>query len=407
MTAFAASIDDTLHRELPAAAEGCQQAYGRIVLACQNTITAIALAITGDRHASEDIAQEAFVRAWQQLAQLRNPSSFMPWLRQITRNLARDWLRSQRGRPLSGEAAEMAISMAADPTPGSLDRLARLEEEIAAEDIISALPEDSREVLLLYYREGQRSQQVAELLGLSDAAVRKRLSRARAQVREGMLLRFGEFARSSAPSAAFAVGVVSMLMIAAPGTAGAAVLMLGTGLGVGGGKLGLGGASASAGTALGSLTAAAAQVQALASHVNLTDIVSAIIFGTLGSYLGGRYLMSFAETAQERTRVRRFIHLNTFTALVVCLSVLVLSVLPVPMWVTVVTLAVGMTVITWQCLVPLQQIMRPLVARDSARKGRTGNNWIYESVYGRTGIIFSCVAVSAVVAYALAHRGAL
>jgi len=161
---IAASIDDTLDHELPAAAAGCQHAYGRIVQACQNTITAIALAITGDRAASEDIAQEAFVRGWQQLHQLRSPSSFLPWLRQITRNLARDWLRAQRGRPMSGEAAELAISMAADPAPDSLDRLARLEEEVAAEDIISSLPADSREVLLLYYREGQRSQQVAALL---------------------------------------------------------------------------------------------------------------------------------------------------------------------------------------------------------------------------------------------------
>lgn len=88
MTTFAASIDDTLHRELPAASGGCQHAYGRIVLACQNTVTAIALAITGDRQASEDIAQEAFVKGWQQLHQLRSASSFLPWLRQITRNLA-------------------------------------------------------------------------------------------------------------------------------------------------------------------------------------------------------------------------------------------------------------------------------------------------------------------------------
>ncbi|WP_251278192.1 RNA polymerase sigma factor, partial [Enterobacter hormaechei] len=87
------------------------------------------------------------------------------------------------------------------PSPGAADRLQRVEEEIAAEDIISTLPADSREVLLLYYREGQRSQQVADLLGLSDAAVRKRLSRARTLVRDGLLQRFGEFARSSAPSA--------------------------------------------------------------------------------------------------------------------------------------------------------------------------------------------------------------
>ncbi|MBW8312415.1 MAG: hypothetical protein K0M64_10335 [Rhizobium sp.] len=44
-------------------------------------------------------------------------------------------------------------------------------------DVLDSLPEESREVLLLYYREGQSSRQVASLLGLQDAAVRKRLSR--------------------------------------------------------------------------------------------------------------------------------------------------------------------------------------------------------------------------------------
>ena len=127
MTTFAASIDQTLERELPAAASGCQHAYGRIVLASQNTVTAIALAITRDRQASEDIAQEAFVKGWQQLHQLRSATSFLPWLRQITRNLARDWLRAQRGRPLTGEAAEVAMGMAADPAPGAADRLQRVE----------------------------------------------------------------------------------------------------------------------------------------------------------------------------------------------------------------------------------------------------------------------------------------
>lgn len=405
MTTFAASIDDTLHRELPAASGGCQHAYGRIVLACQNTVTAIALAITGDRQASEDIAQEAFVKGWQQLHQLRSASSFLPWLRQITRNLARDWLRSQRGRPLSGEAAEVALTMAADPAPGAADRLQRLEEEIAAEDIISTLPADSREVLLLYYREGQHSQQVADLLGLSDAAVRKRLSRARAQVREGLLQRFGEFARSSAPSAAFATTVVSMVMIAAPGTASAAIL-LGTGVGIGGSKLGLGGVSAAGGTAMGTLTATLGQLHVLPAE-SWGAIAGGVIGGAIGSYLGARFLMSYTETESERTQVRRFVRLNTGTGLVWCLLILLAVLLQAPVWGQLLALALGLGVVNYQCLVPLQRVMTPMIARDSARRGRSGTNWKFESMYGRTGIIGANVFVIGLVAYSLMHSGRL
>ncbi|WP_049424343.1 RNA polymerase sigma factor [Stenotrophomonas maltophilia] len=405
MTTFAASIDQTLERELPAAASGCQHAYGRIVLACQNTVTAIALAITRDRQASEDIAQEAFVKGWQQLHQLRSSTSFLPWLRQITRNLARDWLRAQRGRPLTGEAAEVAMGMAADPAPGAADRLQRVEEEIAAEDIISALPADSREVLLLYYREGQRSQQVADLLGLSDAAVRKRLSRARALVRDGLLQRFGEFARSSAPSAAFATAVVSMVLVAAPGTASAAIL-LGTGVGIGGSKLGLGGASAAGGTAMGSLTATLGQLHVLPAE-SWGAVIGGVVGGAIGSYLGGRFLMSYTETASERRDVRRFLYLNIITGMFWCLAILLAVMLQAPVGAQLTVLAVGLGVVNYQCLVPLQRVMAPMIARDSARRGRTGINWKFESMYGRTGIIAMNLMVIALVVYSLIRSGRL
>lgn len=405
MTTFAASIDQTLERELPAAASGCQHAYGRIVLACQNTVTAIALAITRDRQASEDIAQEAFVKGWQQLHQLRSATSFLPWLRQITRNLARDWLRAQRGRPLTGEAAEVAMGMAADPSPGAADRLQRVEEEIAAEDIISTLPADSREVLLLYYREGQRSQQVADLLGLSDAAVRKRLSRARALVRDGLLQRFGEFARSSAPSAAFATAVVSMMLVAAPGTASAAIL-LGTGVGIGGSKLGLGGASVAGGTAMGTLTATLGQLHVLPVS-SWGAILAGVAGGAIGSYLGARFLMSYTETERERAQVRHFVRLNTGTGLVWCLAMLLAALLQAPIWSQMLLLALGLGVVNYQCLVPLQRVMAPMIARDSARRGRRGTNWKFESMYGRTGIIGANLLVIALVVYVLMRNGHL
>lgn len=206
----ALTLDDTLHRDLPAARHGDAAAYGRIVSACQNTVTAIALAITRDVGASEDIAQDAFLRAWQQLDRLKNHDSFLPWLRQITRNLARDHLRARSHAAMTGEQAELAIAIAADPAPQPAEHLLITEQETVAADIIGALPEDSREALLLYYREGQSSRQVAALLGLSDAAVRKRLSRARDTVREELLQRFGQFARGSAPSAAFTATLAGM-----------------------------------------------------------------------------------------------------------------------------------------------------------------------------------------------------
>ncbi|MCL7714347.1 RNA polymerase sigma factor [Stenotrophomonas mori] len=397
----ATPLESTLQHELSAARNGCPQSYGRIVLACQNTVTAIALAITRDRQASEDIAQEAFIKAWQQLNQLHSSASFLPWLRQITRNLARDWLRANRNRPLNGEAAEIAIGMAADPSPGAAEALARVEEEQAAEDIISTLPVDSREALLLFYREGQSSQQVATLLGLSDAAVRKRLSRARASVRDQMLQRFGEFARRSAPGTAFAATVSSLLMVAAPGTANAVIVGSSLGL-AGAGKLGagsLGGAAAGGGAAGSSLGLLAGSL-ATGNHHLWVALATAFI-GTAAAWLGGLYLLRYAESPDERIQVRYFLRLHTVTTALFSGSVFATVLLQAGLTTVLATLAVGVSAINYQYLVTLPRIMAPMLARDAARHGRTAPSWVYRSLFGRGVVVASTVVVMSLVLFVL------
>jgi RNA polymerase sigma factor (sigma-70 family) len=215
-----------IEKQLPAAANGDRAAFGRIVAGCQNGITAIALAITRDVPASEDIAQDAFLSAWNHLPRLRNQSSFLPWLRQITRNLAHDHLRRKYSEKRIDGDMDDILAVVADPTPDHPDRIIRQQEETVVAELIDELPEETREILLIYYREGQSSKQVASLLGMQDAAVRKRLSRARQSLHQDLMTRLGEFARSSAPTAAFTAIVVGSLAFsqsaAAAGLAGAA-----------------------------------------------------------------------------------------------------------------------------------------------------------------------------------------
>jgi RNA polymerase sigma factor (sigma-70 family) len=391
-----------LERELPAAAGGCSRSYGRIVSACQNTVTAIALAITRDVQVSEDIAQEAFLKAWQKLSRLNSHASFLPWLRQITRNLARDWLRANRGRPLTGEGAEIAIGMAADPDPTPSERLLRLEEEIAAEDIISSLPEDSREALLLYYREGQSSQQVASLLGLSDTAVRKRLSRARASVREEMFKRFGDFARSSAPSIGFAAAVSSAMMLAAPSTASAVVI--GTAFGGSAGKLGASGVGLNTlggGAAAGSLGMAGNTF--MASNGNMAIVLASIATGLLAGYLSGRYLQVYAETHEERMQLQGFLRKHTLASVAFCASVLIVVLLDLGIAAALTALAIGMAVLNYLYLVTLPKVMAPMLARDAARHGRRGPSLFYRSLFGRTAVAGSSALCVIAVLASLLH----
>ena len=222
------ALDSLIHHQLPAAAGGDRVAFGRIVEASQSMVASIALAIVRDVAASEDVAQEAFLDAWQNLRRLQNPASFLPWLRQITRNRARDHLRARQLRANPVGDIDALIAALADPAPGPADLVAGAEELAAAAAVIDALPADTHEVVLLYYREGQSTRQVAALLGLQEAAVRKRLSRARERIREEVLARFGEFARQTAPGAGFAAAIGLSIATAAPPAAAAGTFSLGT-----------------------------------------------------------------------------------------------------------------------------------------------------------------------------------
>ena len=77
-----------------AAAAGDREAFGRLVTATSGVVSSIALAILKDLDSSRDVAQDVFLAAWRDLRKLRNPSSFLPWMRQLARNRAHHVLRS-------------------------------------------------------------------------------------------------------------------------------------------------------------------------------------------------------------------------------------------------------------------------------------------------------------------------
>ena len=97
-----------------AAQAGDREAFAGLVRRWQGAVCAIGLAILRDVAASEDLAQEVFLAAWQGLARLQDPDSFGPWVRQLTRYKAldrrRSGLRYAARVVLDGEAVERAGS---------------------------------------------------------------------------------------------------------------------------------------------------------------------------------------------------------------------------------------------------------------------------------------------------------
>ncbi len=139
--------------------------------------------LTGSPRAAEDLFQETWVAAARHACRLREDTVLLPWLYTIARNKYRNLLRFQwleRGR---GEGFRRLPSAASVLPDEATD--ARLRAERAAR-VFASLPDAHREVLLLCLGEGLTAAEAGSVLGIREAAVRKRLSRARQQLAQGL-----------------------------------------------------------------------------------------------------------------------------------------------------------------------------------------------------------------------------
>jgi RNA polymerase sigma factor (sigma-70 family) len=266
--------------DVEAARRGDETAFTRLVEATCALVSSITLAIVRDPDVSRDIAQDVFLAAWHDIGKLREPSSFLPWLRQITRNRAYHVLRTsrRRRRRIAENDASELLEAVVDGRPDVGQELIAEERRQAVADTIDLLPEQTREVVTLFYREGQSVTQVASLLDLSEAAVRQRLSRARLRLRDELLDRFGRDLVVTAPGSAFVASVATAISVGAPAAASAAALA------AGGAK------------AVGPL----AKVAALFGGAGL-----GAAGGVLGVVLGLRHLESTAYDEEERRALTR------------------------------------------------------------------------------------------------------
>lgn len=279
-----------------AAAQGDVRAFAQLVEETRGIVCAITLAVTRDVPASEDVAQEVYLHAWRGLPRLRHAASFLPWLRELARNRARMAVRGalRRRRREDGPVDEAVLARAADPAPDALDAVLDAEARALLVEALAAVPDGAREVLVLYYREGRSVRQVAELLGLTEAAVKQRLARARRVLRAEYLARAGDVLGRSAPGAAFVAGVTAAVLAGAtPGVAGAATL--------GGSALALqSGAAAKLSAKLGAKLGISASAGAAA-----TGAIAGLGGALFGIATGTRQLLAEARTDAERRAIRR------------------------------------------------------------------------------------------------------
>lgn len=187
-------------------------AFEEVVERYQQVVCAVAFSACGNRALSEDVAQETFVSAWKNIGMLQDHAKLKGWLCSIARNRARDALRKRHREVLTnegdGESHEFATTE--DDAPSPLDNTVSIEQEQRLWHALQGVPDKFREPLVLFYRDGQSVNQVAEDLGLSVAAVKQRLSRGRAALKDSLSQVSACLARTR-PSKAFTVAVIATI----------------------------------------------------------------------------------------------------------------------------------------------------------------------------------------------------
>ncbi|MGO4894638.1 RNA polymerase sigma factor [Flavobacterium sp. W21_SRS_FM6] len=214
---ISSNLNDTLFADVEMAQQGDKQAFSRLIQQTSRMVSSIALSIVKDLDSSEDVAQQVYIGAWQQLDSLQNSKSILPWLRQMTRYKALNFLRDNKVKQkLDSVQADLLLSQFCDPEETLDVALERDQQSAIVRDFIQQLPEESREIVLLYYREDQSSQQVARLLEQSEANIRQKLSRVRKLLQEQILSKHGRLLLSTAPTIGLSSLVLGALTTSSP-----------------------------------------------------------------------------------------------------------------------------------------------------------------------------------------------
>jgi RNA polymerase sigma factor (sigma-70 family) len=201
---------------------GNREAFGRIVRRYQGMVAGLIYSVCGDLHRSEDLAQETFLSAWKSLSGINDPEKLAPWLCQIARRKAVGFHRSHL-REKNRLSHLFPVPTSGDSTSPPQEAMKKEERDMLWR-ILSELPQRYRETMVLYYRQGQSTAAVALAMGMTEDAVRQRLTRGREMLRDQMTEILERNLVRSAPSPAFAVAVMAALPALTGPTAKAAGL---------------------------------------------------------------------------------------------------------------------------------------------------------------------------------------
>ena len=169
------------------ALDGDDSAFSALVKKYQKSVHALAWRKIGDFHIAEEITQDTFLKVYQRLSTLKEPQSFVGWLYVITTNQCKAWLRKKRTRTQSLEntsSTELEKRAYSEYIIEENERMTKETQREVVKKILAKLQESDRTVITLYYLGEMTYEEISEFLGVSEAAVRNRLYRARHRLKK-------------------------------------------------------------------------------------------------------------------------------------------------------------------------------------------------------------------------------
>ena len=169
---------------------GDDSAFDILVEKYQKSVHALAWRKIGDFHYAEEITQDTFLRAYQNLSTLKNPSSFPGWLRAITNRLCKNW--QQRKPKIEESMQSLEDTPMKEVAESAYARYEVEQRETEATEhrfeivkkLLEKLSEGQQIVMTLYYLDEMTAEEIGEFLGVSAQTVWTRLSRARKRLQE-------------------------------------------------------------------------------------------------------------------------------------------------------------------------------------------------------------------------------
>lgn len=162
---------------------GDEAALGALMQRWERPVKAVIGRLVLNAREAEDLAQETFVRVWQQRAKFNPQAEFRPWIFAIAVNLARNRLRWWRSRP---EVSLDEWTESPTPTVTGATAAESREQADAIRAAIAALPPDMREAIVLFEYEGMSHAEIAVVVGATPKAVENRIRHARERLRDDL-----------------------------------------------------------------------------------------------------------------------------------------------------------------------------------------------------------------------------